>query len=187
MGGRTSAIVPSVQKKTGPVAGDLGDSEGDEREADGDENVAGKAKPRGSKKGVGKAKGEEADKGAEEVEADGDEESVTKSKPRSEKKKGGKNKKQNTNDDEEAEAESKPLKSTKRSIKHEAKYINPRVLNGGNDEVNEGGPLNKKRKADAGRKTEDEVKVQKGPKGEPIPGSPSSKRRRSARVSGHGM
>lgn len=45
VGGRTSCVVPSVQKKTGPVAGDVM-NEADTEDADGEK----KAKPKGSKK-----------------------------------------------------------------------------------------------------------------------------------------
>ena len=45
VGGRTSCVVPSVQKKTGPVAGDVED-DGGEKDADGEQ----KAKPKGGKK-----------------------------------------------------------------------------------------------------------------------------------------
>ena len=45
VGGRTSCVVPSVQKKTGPVAGDV-KNEADTEDADGEK----KAKPKGSKK-----------------------------------------------------------------------------------------------------------------------------------------
>ena len=40
VGGRTSAVIPSVQKKTGPVAGDVKAGDGDDEEDDGaDDNV----------------------------------------------------------------------------------------------------------------------------------------------------
>lgn len=56
VGGRTSCVVPSVQKKTGPVAGDVKDGAGTE---DGDEKKT--AKPKGGKK-ASKAKEQEIDK-----------------------------------------------------------------------------------------------------------------------------
>ena len=59
VGGRTSAVVPSVQKKTGPVAGDINDGEG--------AGVAGRGKGR---------------KGKVEVEEDGDEKPAPKKRKR---------------------------------------------------------------------------------------------------------
>ena len=55
VGGRTSCVVPSVQKKTGPVAGDVKDEAGTE-DADGEN----KAKAKGGKK-VSKPKQDETD------------------------------------------------------------------------------------------------------------------------------
>ena len=56
VGGRTSCVVPSIQKKTGPVAGDVKDKAGP-RDDDGEEEE----KPKAGKK-VSKAKKEEIDK-----------------------------------------------------------------------------------------------------------------------------
>ena len=63
--------MPSVQKKTGPVAGDLKESEAEDGEADEDkdEEVKAEAKPRGGKKKKVKAKREDADD-EEEAEAE---------------------------------------------------------------------------------------------------------------------
>ena len=67
-GGRTSCVVPSVQKKTGPVAGDINLTE----EANGDaESPKGKGRKAGGKKGL---KVEEGDMEGE------DEEPATKGK-----------------------------------------------------------------------------------------------------------
>lgn len=55
VGGRTSCVVPSVQKKTGPVAGDVKDGAGS-RDADGEK----KEKPKAARK-TAKAKREETD------------------------------------------------------------------------------------------------------------------------------
>ncbi len=70
VGGRTSAIVPSVQKKTGSVAGDLEGSEAEDGEADEDGGVKPKSKRGGSKKKSGKAKKVEADDEEEEAAAE---------------------------------------------------------------------------------------------------------------------
>ena len=56
VGGRTSCVVPSVQKKTGPVAGDVKDGAGSE-DADGEK----KARPNGGKK-ASKSEKEEMDR-----------------------------------------------------------------------------------------------------------------------------
>ena len=68
VGGRTSAIVPSMQKKTGPVAGDLKGSEAEYGEADGDEEIRSKSIPRSGKKSSAKNK-EEDDEEEEGTEA----------------------------------------------------------------------------------------------------------------------
>jgi len=44
VGGRTSAVVPNVQKKTGPVAGDVPSQDKGDAGSDGDEDVKPKAK-----------------------------------------------------------------------------------------------------------------------------------------------
>ena len=69
VGGRTSDIVPSVQKKTGPVAGDLKGSEAEDEEADGDEEIKPESKLRRGKKSSAKNKEEEADDEEEDAEA----------------------------------------------------------------------------------------------------------------------
>jgi len=64
VGGRTSAIVPSVQKKTGPVAGDVEDGDSDDDVADGETKKVVKSAPkRAAKKGAagGKRKVEDDD------------------------------------------------------------------------------------------------------------------------------
>ena len=65
VGGRTSMVVPGVQKKTGPVAGDV---KAEDVEHDGkDEDVRGKAKGKGAKGGKRKADdGDEEEAKAEE-------------------------------------------------------------------------------------------------------------------------
>ena len=70
VGGRTSAVVPSVQKKTGPVAGDVGSQDlEDAEEEDEEEDPQPKSKPRG------KAKKEKGTNGVKvEAEADSEEE-----------------------------------------------------------------------------------------------------------------
>ncbi len=69
VGGRTSAIVPNVQKKTGPIAGDLEGGDAEDGEANRDEEVKAKAKPRGSKGQNLKTKKEEIED-EEEAEAE---------------------------------------------------------------------------------------------------------------------
>lgn len=63
VGGRTSAVVPSVQKKTGPVAGDVPKSD----EEDADEEI--KEKPK-AKKGKKQAKSEVKEEEQAEVETE---------------------------------------------------------------------------------------------------------------------
>ncbi|KAI9722297.1 MAG: hypothetical protein M1812_001769 [Candelaria pacifica] len=76
VGGRTSAVVPSVQKKTGPVAGDVKEENDEESDADEDGNVTGdghkEAKPKSAKKGRGKQKKEAPKAKAEEKSEEGD-------------------------------------------------------------------------------------------------------------------
>ncbi|KAI9778927.1 MAG: hypothetical protein M1835_004811 [Candelina submexicana] len=71
VGGRTSAVVPSVQKKTGPVAGDVKvEDNGEGSGADEGGNVTGEehreAKPNSAKKGAASKKPEATDLKAEE-------------------------------------------------------------------------------------------------------------------------
>lgn len=61
VGGRTSAVVPSVQKKTGVVAGDVSD------EADGSEEVESKPKKAPKKKGKPKKETEEDEESEAEI------------------------------------------------------------------------------------------------------------------------
>jgi hypothetical protein len=74
VGGRTSAVVPSVQKKTGPVAGDVGSQDLEDEEADDDEGekkpkVKAKARAKASKaKGTNGVKVEDEAESEEEVE-----------------------------------------------------------------------------------------------------------------------
>lgn len=157
VGGRTSAIVPSVQKKTGPVAGDLEESgaedgEDGEEDGDGDEEVKAKAKPRGIKKQITETKKEEIK----------DEE------------------------DAEAEVAAKTLKGKKRSIKPEEEGIKPKAVNGDHHGAEEGKPPSKKRKENIKNETNSEVKTQKGKKGETVGEEAFNGRRRSARVSRNG-
>ena len=62
VGGRTSAVVPSVQKKTGPVAGDV------KGEGDGGGKVKGKGQKGGGRKRKRKAKEEEDEESDDEAE-----------------------------------------------------------------------------------------------------------------------
>ena len=60
VGGRTSAVVPSVQKKTGPVAKDVDESEADEQPVVKEEDNKGKSVKEEGKKGRGsKANGQD--------------------------------------------------------------------------------------------------------------------------------
>lgn len=106
VGGRTSAVIPSVQKKTGPVAKEMSEAEG------GDEDV----KP---KKGAkGKVKKEEA--------ADGDVEPATSGKKRKIKDV------EQEDEDEEVEepaTKRKPASGTKKSTKPAIKAEEPDNVN----------------------------------------------------------
>ena len=157
VGGRTSAIVPSVQKKTGPVAGDLQGSEGEDEdagEADADEKPKAKSKPRGGKNKDVKAKKEEANE--EEVEVD-------------------------------AKPVPKTPKDKKRTIKHETEEGKSEAVDGDHDEAGEDEkkPPSKKRKANTKAEIDDKVKQQEAKKKERVREEPSNGRRRSARVSGN--
>ena len=66
VGGRTSCVVPSVQKKTGPVKGDVKD----ERDGDGKADSEGKSKATSGKKAL-KSKKEEVDEDVSEPAAKG--------------------------------------------------------------------------------------------------------------------
>jgi len=88
VGGRTSAVVPSVQKKTGKVAGDVKeedkvDSETDGEVSDGTKNGQNK-KPAKGKKSTKKAKAEEAE-GTEVKEESQSEKKITKRSSRARK------------------------------------------------------------------------------------------------------
>ena len=128
VGGRTSAIVPSVQKKTGPVAGDLEGSEGEDEEAgdaDADEKPDAKSKPRGGKSKSAKGKKEEVDDEAAEP---------------------------------EAEPVAKKPKGKKRTVKHEDEEAKSEAVDGDHPEADQDKPLVKKRKGNAKLEIDSEVK-----------------------------
>lgn len=162
VGGRTSCVVPSVQKKTGPVAKDVDD------EVDGDEEVGDeeeKSKPKGGKK-VSKIKKETDDSAAEPAKkatrgkkssakqeeestenenvANGEaSKSVTKanqSKKREAKRKNGIEKNGVAEDEEAQEEETKPAsKKRKSNVKAETNGANvaPKKQKKAESEVNE--------------------------------------------------
>ncbi len=134
VGGRTSAVVPSVQKKTGPVAGDVKVENGEESGADGDGNATGnehKEEPKPTKKGRGKKKQETINAEAKETgEENGLEESgkeagvePEKEQPKSAKKQRPAKKRKAADDEVASDAgETEPLpKKSKGAKKVEAK------------------------------------------------------------------
>jgi len=81
VGGRTSAIVPSMQKKTGAVAGDVEDGDGDDDGADGETKKVVKSAPKkAAKKGARSAKRKVEEDDEDEVSAP-DEEVTVSGKP----------------------------------------------------------------------------------------------------------
>ena len=210
MGGRTSAIVPSVQKKTGPVAGDLGESEEDDGETDQDDKTGGKAKPRESTKVGGKAHREKMNKEDKTIKSDEEEKVLVASQPRGIKKKTTKSqekvnsheeqdakvepttevpkgkKRPAKHEDEEARQTSKTPAGTQRSMKHEDRESKPEGVISDDHKDDESKPPSKKRRVGAQSERKGKVEKQKSTTGKAAKEEAPSERRRSARVSRNG-
>ncbi|QDS74187.1 hypothetical protein FKW77_002042 [Venturia effusa] len=118
VGGRTSAVVPAVQKKTGPVAGDVEEDEADEVDAEAGEDEKPMGKGRAKKGRVASKKEESNAEDGDEVE----EREKPKTKPKTKKAKTALSEKQAEGEEPE-KVESKPDKSRKRKaapVKHES-------------------------------------------------------------------
>ena len=185
VGGRTSAVVPSVQKKTGPVKKDV-DADAEEDGLDAEEDKPKSAAKKGAKRKKAAA--------ANEDEVDGEQAEV---KPAIKKSRGKKSSTLTEKESQEADAQEKPEATAKvprrkkDSMKEEEQLEGHETVNAvDNDEKEDSAkPTSKKQKITAkpqanGKSTD--LQRQKKAKATPIREELSG-HRRSGRVSGKGV